>query len=390
MRPTLKNLSVILILAIIAIALVSYVELGRFNTQVPHADGIPLPLHTEGKLIKNAAGDIVVLRGVWTGMFADSSTGIFGLDANTWDETALNYTLYSLGMQWGVNVINTFIWGDWWLQNKNDNLGAENATNIGLQDALKRTASIAAEYGIYFQIRLYGPTRAEGRIEGLPFAPTYAWSVQDFVNFWANVADVMKAYPNVILTLFDEPTGNETTWFNAASQAIAAIRNAGFTGLICVHYGYSGDMLWVGDWVNGGHPTSNLIFSEHIYRSCGSFGWVSDYPTDLNSIRNFMNNSLGEPKGTATNYVQNTYNVPIWVSAIGTNNGATDDDEYVAFRNTLEVLNEFGIGYTVFSATRTGLQATILEDPTGQVFSAPNRVGQALIDAIKGTTPKSI
>jgi hypothetical protein len=249
---------------------------------------------------------------------------------------------------------------------------------------------------MYFQVRLYGCTRAEGRTEdrlgrgGLPFAPDYAWSVADFAGFWGNVASHLKVYPNVILTLYDEPNGDMITYFDACDQAIAAIRNAGFTGLVCVHWGYSGDMLWVGDWVEGNHTTSNIIFSEHVYRSGGSFAWIKNPPVTLDYIRNIMNNSQGEPQGTATNFAQNAYNVPVWVSAIGAFCGYSDDEEYVSFRNTLEVLNEFGVGYCVFSATRTATEWTCLQDPTGQVFSPPNRVGQALIDATAGIVPPPV
>lgn len=351
------------------------------------------PLHTDGKYIEYANGTHMVLRGVWDGMFADTSTGYFGLSVTQWNESALYETLYKLRVQWGINCINTFIWSDWWLGNKDSTLGGDNQTDIGLRDAIIRTAQVCETYGMYFQVRLYGANRTWGRVEGMPFSPYVSWSVQDFVDFWGNVAGYLKSFPNVVLTLFDEPTGDETTWFNAANQAITAIRNAGFPGLICVHYNYAGDMLWVGDWVKGGYQTSNIIFSEHIYRSGGTFAFNADASTNIEYIRTFMSTIPyvnGMYSGTATKNISDTYNVPIWVSAIGTAYGYSDDNEYVAFRNTLQVLNEFGVGYCVFSATRTATMWTCLKDPTGQVFSPPNRVGQALIDAIAGTIPQPV
>jgi hypothetical protein len=384
MRTNPKT-KVLLPLAIITIAFIAYAAI---NMQ--HTSEMTLPLHTEGKLIKNAAGDIVVLRGVWVGMFADTSTGYFGLDVNKWDEAALRETCTRLRDVWGVNCINTFIWGDWWLENKRDNLGEKGVTDIGLRDAIVRTTQITAEYGIYFQVRLYGINRTIGRTEGNPFAPSVPWTEQDFADFWVNVATTLKGYDNVILALYDEPLGDQATYLRVAYQTITAMRNAGFDGIIVIHYGYCGDMLWVGDWVNSGYSTQNIVFSEHIYRSGGTFQWTDESPVTLDHVRNFMNNSLGEPQGTATNYILNTYNVPIWVSAIGAEYGATDDDEYIAFANTLQVLNEFQIGYCVFSATRSALQWTCLENPTGEIFSAPNRIGEALIDAIDTAESRSV
>lgn len=345
------------------------------------------PLHVDGRYIKDSSNRTIYLRGVWAGMFADTSTGWWGLDAFTWDEAALRYTLQTLRQQWGANCISFMIWGDWWLGNKAVTVGG-GSTNIGDRDAIVKTVQIAAEYGIYIQIRLFGCTKAEGRREGLPFQPTYAWMVQDFVNFWANVSATLKDYPNVLYCLFDEPTGDEATYFNACAQAINAIRATGSDQLIVIHWYYCGDMMWVAHWVNGGYPLRNIVFSEHIYRNSGTFAFNSNSPVNIDYIRNFLTNPRGAYyTGTGTKYIIDTYNVPIWVSAIGCYNGATDDEEYVAFTNTLEVLNEWGIGYVAWHAFRTALWSTILQNPTGLVFSPPNRLGQSLINAIAGIVP---
>jgi hypothetical protein len=351
-----------------------------------------LPLHVDGRYIKDSLNRTVYLRGVWTGMFADTSTGWFGLDANTWDEVALEYTLDTLKNTWNATCFNTFIWGDWWLQNKNATLmGGNNQTNIGLVDAIKITAQKALEHGLYFQIRLYSPSRAEGRIEGQPYQPTYSWTVQDFTNFWVNVTTTLRNYQNIIYCLFDEPTGDETTWFNAANQTITAIRAAGVNNLILVDYGYCGDVMWVTDWVNGNYSLNNVFFDEHIYRGLGTFAYDNNAPVTLSYIRNFLANPPGAYyTGTGTYYVMNTYNVPIWVAAIGARDGVTDDEEYIAFANTLEALNEFGVGYVAFSATRTDTTYAVQTDPEGLTFSPPNRVGQALINAINGIVPPAV
>lgn len=358
----------------------------------PHYTGEPaLPLHTDGKYIEYPNGTAMLLRGVWTGMFADTSTGWWSTDASTWDEGALNYTLDLLRIQWGVNVINTFFWAEWWNGNWNATLmGGNNQTNIGERDALIRTAQVCQAYGMYFQIRLMG-------MNGLPINTPFDYqddlnySELQFVNFWKQVSAnfTQAGLHNMIYEFYDEPTGNETLWFNVCNQTIAAIRANGDNNLILIDWDYCGSVSWITDWINEGYPTTNIFFDEHIYRSLGTFAYDPNYPTDYDSIFNFLNNpNLGDGyTGTATFYEMNTYNVPVWVGAVGANYGDTNDQEYVAFYNTIWALQQNDVGYAVFSCTRTGSQAFIQTDPMDQVFAPPNRVGQALIDAIAGIAP---
>jgi uncharacterized protein (DUF2141 family) len=344
----------------------------------------------DGKYVKNAYNETVYLRGVWIGWFLDTSTGWFDLDYRRWNETALREVFKKLRDVWGANVINFMIWGDWWLENKATTLGG-GTTDIGLRDAVKRTVEIAAEYGIYVQIRLYGCTRTEGRREGFPFQPTYNWTVQDFVNFWVNVTSYLKGYTNVIYCLFDEPTTpsgmSMYDYFDACNQTIQAMRNAGSDQIIVIHWSYCDSRVkYAKLWIDRGYPTYNIVFSKHIYRYHGTFDGNPNSPVDIEYIRAKLNyTDYSENYGYK--YIMDTYNVPIWVSAIGAYNGATDDSEYVYFWNTLQVLNEWEIGYVVFHAGRTALPWTVLKNPDGEVFSEPNRVGQALINAIAGIPP---
>lgn len=387
-------LSNILILAIIVSVLTSYATLYRSVT-IKSSGSIKtiLPLHTEGRFLKDSLNNTVVLKGLWKGQFLDTSTGWFGLNAYYWNEMALNYTLNKMRYEWGVNCINIFTWGDWWLENKAKTAGG-GSTDIGCRDAIVRLVQVAQSHGIYVQIRLYSPSEAEGRREGFPFQPTYSWTVDDFVNFWANVSATLKDYPNVILTLFDEPSAPSghtiDEYFNASEQAIRAIRNQGFDGLIVIHWGWCGELDWVERWVQQNRTLYNIVFSAHIYRYHGTFDGNPNSPVNIEYIRNYIQTKWSggyPPGGLGYKYILDTYNVPIWVSAIGAYNGATDDEEYVYIWNTLQVLNELGLGYVVFNAQRTSTAWTVLKDPVNEVFSEPNRIGQALINAIAGVPP---
>jgi len=336
------------------------------------------PLHTEGRYIKDIFNNTVILRGVWKAEYIDSCVGWWD-SPYTWDENAVRASMQFLKRDWGINVISTFIWGDWWLEDKSTTLNGH-STSHSYRFAIKETLRLAMEYGLYFQIRLWSPIRAEGRVNA-PYAPYSSWTVDDFVNFWASVATELKHYPNVIFTLYDEPTGNMSVWFDAAEQAINAIRGVGAEQLIVVHWAYCGSCLWMEQWVNEGRPLQNIVFSNHIYRVHGTFEYNANSPVDIDYIRTQLGDNVSNHR--AYKYITDTYNIPIWVSAIGAYNGKTNDEEYVYFRNTLAVLNEWELGYAAYQWFRTDL-VWALQESTGVIPNPPNRVGQALIDAIAG------
>lgn len=378
----------------------------------PSSYSATLPLHTDGQNIEYPNGTKMVLRGVWEGMFADSCIGVWGQSANIYDEKALNATLAYYKSK-GVNVFNTFIWGDWWRQNMHATLyGGDGQTDMSYQECLVRTAQVCEAWGMYFQIRLYDVNRTQGNADiGNPFMPvdhsawqadntvgawwnspteTHEESVQAFTDFWLDVGNTFKNNSAVLFCLIDEPTYLSTELFPAYDSTISAMRAVGINNLIVLHYQYCGDIGWVGKYVTAGYKTDNVIFSEHVYFEGATIQWkTSGYDPSITNIRNVFNSSLPEPTGTMTNYTQYLYNVPVWVSAIGCYQGTTNDLYYVSFWNSLEVLNEMQIGYCVFSATRTSGSYAVLSDQTTTFpyTATPNRVGQALFDAIAGISP---
>ncbi len=292
---------------------------------------------------------------------------------------------------WGANYLGTFFWAEWWKYDMATTISPlAPTTNVNYRYALKKTLEIAQEYGIYVELRMYGVSPSDWLIGTIPFPPYGSWSgvvesEQDWIDIWVSVATELKNYPNAIFCLYDEPTGFESdrqVYFNVGDRAITAMRNAGFNGLIKVHWGFCGDSDWMEKWIDEGHQTYNIVFSNHIYRFHGTFDGIGG-ATDLTSIRDYMyaDQTPGAypPTGLHYNRVVNELNMPIH-AAIGASNGATDNDEYTAFQNALTVLNELGIGYVVFQYFRSDTQWAIQEHTVA--IQPPNRVGQALIDAI--------
>lgn len=347
------------------------------GTAIPSSGKIAIvsPLHVEGRYIKDILNNTVVLRGVWLAEYADSCVGAWGRDYYSWNEANVRADMQNLRDVWHVNTVCTFIWGNWWRDNLAVTLGGY-STSHHYRFAIKEAARIAQEYGLYFQLRLWAPEQLEGRVTQ-PYQPYSNWSVPDFIDFWVSVATELKDYPNVIFTLYDEPTGDQQTWFNVANQTIAAIRTVGADQLIVIHWDYCGSCMWMENWMQGGYPTKNILFSNHIYRVHGTFAYDPSAPTDIDYIRDFLGTKpQGDTyTGAGYRYITDTYNIPIWVSAIGAYGGATNDAEYTYFNNTLQVLNEWNISYCAYQWFRGGL-------PWFIGYHEPNRVGQALIDAI--------
>lgn len=360
------------------------------------------PLHTEGKYIKDDLGQVVYLRGVWKGCFADTCIGWFtppGMDISslegyvTWDESYVTAHLQVM-RDHGFNSFGTFIWADWWLQDASTSI-AGYETDLSYRTALRETIRLAQAYGIYVQVRVYGITHTDHVVGRIPFPPyaTFPGIIEnqdDFVNLWASIAEELGGYPNVYFCLYDEPCGfpdDRLVYFDVAGRCINAIRTAGFDGLIMPMWCYCGDCYWMEQWINEGNPTHNIVFSNHIYRYHGTFDGIGR-STDLDAIRDYMladtDGISYPPLGLHYNRIVNELNMPVIVHG-GAFLGATDDAEYTCFKNVLTVCNELEIGYYGFAWHRSDM-AWALQEHTVAIQPL-NRVGQALKDAIAAGTP---
>lgn len=390
------TLTAAVILAAI-ISLNSGISLLMVNYTIPSSGsigiGLTRPLHTEGKYIKDDLGQVIYLRGIWRGDYIDTTTGWWTPEGEMvgWD-VGLGYSIYNeVGMRaemqvmqnHGFNIMGTFIWADWWLQDASTSL--EGPTDINYRQSLKNLLTIAQEYGLYIQIRLWGYNPAYGKQPGnLPWQEGFT-DANEFVNVWGSIAEELGSYPNVLFCIYDEPFGTEATrmaWNQVATDSINMIRSKGFDGIIIPHWAFAGDGYWMQQWVDEGNPTYNIVFSNHIYRFHGTYDGVSK-ATDLVSIRNFIlkDQIYGAFPNVGLHYnkIVNEYQIPVLV-AVGAFQGWQDDDEYTSFVNTLTVLNELEIGYYAFVWHRSDMVWAVQEHT---VAPQPlNRVGQALKDAI--------
>lgn len=353
--------------------------------------GMPPKLHTEGRWIVEEDGSVWIPYGSWWSQgFEDTCSGYWNpSNPYHWDPAAASFYMDKM-VEYGFNHFSIFFWVDWWLEDAAITLGGY-ATDSHYRQAFKDTLTMAASKGLYVQVRMYGvtapnfkdPKPNSGRKE-MPIPPwdtSVFQSGDDFTQFWVDFALEINA-PNIIYCLYDEPTGSRQGWFDLAGQTIAAMRVAGIDNIILNHLGYGGNIGdWITQWVGQGLPTENIVFSTHIYRAHGTFNDDFDSPTDEAYIMEQLGDNVYPHRGLL--YVTETLKLPVWVSAIGAFNGhTTNDAEYTCFVNTLAVLNRWQLGYTQmhFLAQTTPVWTGFNKD------GSPNRVGQALIDAIAGTS----
>lgn len=421
-RTTIYNLILIIVLLSLPLVTAQLTKNATVNISTSGTIGsiVARPLHVEGRYIKDDLGNTIYLRGVGKFRFYDDPTGWWARDGQpwydnnwNWDESAVRQHLSALKSFWGVNHIRFHTVADWWLSDTDS-----------YRHNLRRTIEIAGQEGLYVIFDHYSPSNyhaagAEANQGvGIPYAPyakmepmrTLFPTPQDFVNYWADVANELKGYPNVVFELHNEPwcdtyiqdnfinTGQKTVtdirneWFDVQQDCIDAIRQTGAQQLIIVTWGVA--VSPYADWQNDvgtvsmgyvdAHPLndtlSSLVYTAHIYRSPYNFVWETEYTALKTQMKN----------GCLFEDVASKY--PLIIGEMGVNmweSGTNLQTELEWARNVFKIANEWGIGYSAWSWTmdpnpngedQWGLLSN--QDFPNIHLNQPSEWGQVLIDAV--------
>ncbi len=330
-----------------------------------------LPLHTSGANILDTNNNVVHLRGVDNPNFLVDATGSF-TTLGTWNATAAQADAENMASH-GFNLVRLLINMDWYDQNLKDTWNGPNTATRGCRDCVDDYISYCNQNGVYVLLvpwQILGCNASNGG--GQTGQTPYPWGVApyataaDYANWCVRTATGLSPYPNVVFELYNEPNGDESTWFSGAQQAITAIRGVSQIPVV-IQYGYCGGFDWVArHTITGG----NIIYSNHIYRS----------PAGNTMLSNMGILSEGDIRSYLI--TQWRYNLvagvkPMLIGEIGAYDSSYDEVTWL--QNTLAVLNGWNASYAgwQWSAPASGY-------PLKNADGSPNTAGQILIDAIAG------
>jgi hypothetical protein len=354
------------------------------------------PLHVEGRYIKNNLGQIVYLRGVNKGWVDDYAGNWVPVGKKigpngVWNPQAVFDNLYAMADR-DSNVVRFTISPYYW---KFDNSTAHFKQNI------KDTANMAAALGMYVILVGYQvlPYSMDARQDALPYPPyqdgsnpdgdnqlalATIGSRSDFVDWWADVADELKGYPNVIFELWNEPHDGEfDDWTNVVQQTIDAIRATGSNNLIMVQWRYDiwynqggcSTLQWIEDMNLSG---TNIVYSTHSYVEFMDGG--SPTATEYNVLKSRFQSCL-------VDWVGSTLNKPLIIGELGASvwfSGEDWSNMVLAFTSQLAIFTDWEIGYLAWTWKAGGKHPLLQSE---RFIPPPSTSGQILINSINGISP---
>jgi hypothetical protein len=364
-----RKLAKPLAICIIALFLVSMVSV-LASTSVKAATPAG-PLHTSGQYIVDANNNVIYLRGLQKVEMADDPDGTW-MGNTMWSDQNVQNELAAM-KTWGANTIRCIQAIENWKYNLNTPYAA-----ISNRDAVERLATFAAQQGMYVIYTGYRVTNYfdGGNQDPLPYPPyqtsagasSVIGSQQDFINWWADVANTLKNYPNVIFEIWNEPNGDATAmsgFFAVQQQVINAIRATGAQNLIMAQWDYGS---WVNmdypppnsaatmDWITQANlqdPLNNLVYVTHIYREYGQTGMYSDAASiakwGTNHVYDY-NEMVKAFQYEKLDWVMNTMHHPLFVTELGFNEDLGGNElnyEKTAVANELNIFNSWGVNYII-------------------------------------------
>jgi len=350
----LRKLAKPAVLFISALFIISI--LSAFLTTAVQATTSTTALHISGNQVLTANGTPLDLKGMDYTYFLNSENGSWMMPDGsikwaTWSTRGVSDFLNFMQAS-NATVVRCYLTVQYWLDNSNN-----------YQSNLEYFITQAANRGIYTDLVFYRNNATDSEPDGfLPWndaGNNVLNSSADFVNLWGNVSTTLKSYPTVMFELWNEPTGNEATWFGVAQQCINDIRSTGATQPIVIQWddqinynfyaGYSGSvgdvsgMSWVFNY-SLNDPLGNLIYSTHIYSSTGygiynssTNSTVTDYPDILYAL-------------SQTDVLAVAAVHPVFIGEIGDDLWGNTTDQDIFFNNTLTLLDDNNIGYAGFAA----------------------------------------
>lgn len=336
-----------------------------------------MQLHNDNGVFKNENGTIVYLRGVGHihGWIDDAAGGWIakgGLISDSYgnivNSSAITENL-QVAKAAGADHIRKQIVASYW---ENDTV-TEDGNVTSVRDEIKRWLNLSQTENMYCILSLYDID--------------YVTNTSGIVNWWGNVSQELKYYPNLLIEIRNEPdpTGGEIAiWQQCMQDVIDRVRAQGCTApVILMHslatlrpadFGYRASMEWgLPAYSNFSDPINdNICYSGHLYRT-----YFVAYRAD------FWNQTLcyADMVDMAFLSLQQATHRPVIVGEIGVNmwednidvngdSGMTNQTEELTWaENVLKWCNSYDIGYSVWDWMSDGGDQWYLTDDTSFTLS---------------------
>jgi len=359
----------------------------------------PSLLVVVGNKLQNQEGEIVQLQGVNQPGFVDCPSGFWRPEGGStfsglgeWNPDAVKANLDEIA-SWGANCIRMHQVGQYWIENTDTREG----TPVGqaYKDNLKDIIEWAGERGLYYIFDYYCDYPYPNDYQDpLPYGQSGSLftTEAEFVNYWSEVAEYLKSYPNVLFEIFNEPHSPATKeqYFTMAQDCINAIRQAGAKQPIIIQWDYSiwtdldyphngqgdGTLDWIWNYPLS-DPQHNIVYSFHIYR--GPWAQIHDSSGALYQYEDIKAGFEDCAVYTASQQY------PILIGEFGAYYPDDRPEEVTFFASVCRIAEEWGLNYIAWVWDTVGHMSFPLLDG-GAWIPPPNSAGEVLISYFGGQT----
>ena len=308
--------------------------------------GNTMALHVEGEYLIDDTGRVVVLKGFNKHGFEDGTSGswlvVNGTSTTSWDAATVAANLDAMKL-WGANQVRYHQALEWTAYG-NDSYWSH------IQDLadLMIARGMYMEFD-YYQVQAYGETHDNIR-PYYPYPPftndTGVVASSDvFAQLFLNATKELMLRSNIIMNPYNEvgpdydPT-NLATWATVVRNCTNLVRNISDC-IITLEQGYG---VWCNDPPSGGHTmewildngynVTNILYQTHLYGQYNNPFNLSNYAA-----------LKAQYQYCKIDWVGDTCNKPLYIGEVGQYITAADS---VYFNNTLTIMDEWNIGYSIF------------------------------------------
>jgi aryl-phospho-beta-D-glucosidase BglC (GH1 family) len=387
-----------------------------FLTEAGIPQSFPISrLHVEGPFLKDSMGQTIILRGINHHGFLDVPDGAWDPPGaplysgmGNWNPDVVQQELRRYH-QMGFNVVRFHTIVDWWKSNPENYQDYYRKVTYPepYRKMLEDTVKWAGEQGLYVILDFFALKNVGGRQSGqesLPWPPggRFPDVVKDRAEFeaiWESVSQTLGQYPNVLFELYNEPhgdAGSEEDWFRFVKEVLPKIRAYSFNPVI-VQWDY---MCWVNldypppsykaarlDWIEK-YPLEdpNIVYGTHLYRNSGNGGPGTAHRSGPPLVNLWDRPDIKQALTLALlPYVTQKMGKPLLVTEVGAylaNGGEDRGHELLWLKNTLAILNGWGIGYVGWGwASDSQINHGMLHD------GVPNEAGKIFLDSLSKDSP---